>query len=238
LPYLPSFSLPDARRFAFFVRRQVAIINRAAHAFNRGTAMPRLPVILLPVALAVALVLGAYIWHAGDDLPGLGRVMGTGTASIGAPFTLIDQDGRRRSSTDFAGRYMLIYFGYTQCPDVCPTTLALMGDALARVGPKANRIVPVFVTIDPERDTPAKLKPYVRSFAPQFVGLTGDLKTIAEVAANYRVYFRKHPLDGGNYGLDHSSVIYLMGPDGKFVAYWDDTSIGPDQLAEDLRSRL
>jgi protein SCO1/2 len=133
---------------------------------------------------------------------------------------------------------MLIYFGYAQCPDVCPTTLALMADALGKLGAKGDRVVPIFITIDPERDTPAKLKPYVRSFGPRFVGLTGDLKTITKVAADYRVYFRKHPLEGGNYGLDHSSVIYLMGPDGKFVSYWDDTGVGPDQFAEELRNRL
>jgi protein SCO1/2 len=200
--------------------------------------MRRLPVIFLPAALALALVLGFVLWRASDGLPGLGRVVGTGTASIGAPFTLIDQDGHKRRSADFAGRYMLIYFGYAHCPDVCPTTLALMADALAKAGPEASRIVPIFITIDPERDTPAVLKPYVRSFGPRFVGLTGDLKTIIKTAADYRVYVRKHPLENGDYGLDHSSVIYLMGPDGKFVAYWDDTAIGPGQLAAELRARL
>ncbi len=200
--------------------------------------MRRLPLIFLPAALALALVLGFFLWRASDGLPGLGRVVGTGTASIGAPFTLTDQDGRKRRSADFAGHYMLIYFGYAHCPDVCPTTLALMADALAKAGPAADHVVPIFITIDPERDTPAVLKPYVRSFGPSFVGLTGDLKTIAKTAADYRVYFRKHPLENGDYGLDHSSVIYLMGPDGKFVAYWDDTAIGPDKLAAELRARL
>jgi cytochrome oxidase Cu insertion factor (SCO1/SenC/PrrC family) len=200
--------------------------------------MRRLSIILMPVALAIALVLGFYIWRASDDLPGLGRVVGSGTATIGAPFTLTDQDGHTRRSSDFAGRFMLIYFGYSYCPDVCPTTLSMMADALAKLGPKAGRVVPIFITIDPERDSPAHLKPYLRAFGPGFVGLTGDLKTITKVAADYRVYFRKHPLDGGNYGLDHSSVIYLMGPDGKFVTYWDDTAIGPDDLAKDLRARL
>jgi protein SCO1/2 len=200
--------------------------------------MRRLPFVVVPVVLVLAVVLGIYLWRLSDDLPGLGRVVGTGTPSIGAPFTLTDQDGRRRSSTDFAGRSMLIYFGYSYCPDVCPTTLALMGDAIGKLGPKANRVVPIFITIDPARDTPAQLKSYLRSFGPQFVGFTGDAKTIAKVAADYRVYARKHPLDGGGYGMDHSNVIYLMGPDGKFVTYWDDTAIGPDKLADDLRARL
>ena len=199
--------------------------------------MPRLPLVVLPAALLLALVLGVLLWRAADDLPGLGRVWGSGTATIGAPFTLTDQDGHKRRSSDFGGRYMLVYFGYTTCPDVCPTTLALMADALQRVDPKGARIVPIFITIDPERDTPARLKPYVASFGPQFVGLTGDLKTVTKVAGNYHIGFRKHPLDGGGYAMDHSSVIFLMDPHGKFVAYWDDTSIGPDGLAKELREK-
>ena len=200
--------------------------------------MRRLPFVVVPVVLALALVLGIFLWRAADDLPGLGRVVGTGTPDIGAPFTLIDQDGKPRSSRGFAGKYMLIYFGYTYCPDVCPTTLALMGDAIGRLGPKGAQVVPVFITVDPERDTPAQLKSYLKSFGPNFVGFTGDVKSVAKVAADYRVYFRKHPLDGGGYGMDHSSVIYLMGPDGKFIAYWDDTAIGPDKLADEIRSKL
>ncbi|HEY0106412.1 MAG TPA: SCO family protein [Rhizomicrobium sp.] len=200
--------------------------------------MRRLPLVLIPVAMAIALALGVFLWRLSDDLPGLGRVFGSGTPSIGAPFTLIDQDGRRRASSDFAGRYMLIYFGYTYCPDVCPTTLALMDDALAKLGPGAKRIVPIFITIDPARDTPSQLKSYLKSFGPDFVGLTGSPQALAKAAAGYRVYSRKHALPGGTYGMDHSSVIFLMGPDGKFVAYWDDTAIGPDGLAEDLRARL
>ncbi len=200
--------------------------------------MPRLPVLLLPIALGLALVLGVVLWRTADGLPGLGRVVGTGTVSIGAPFTLTDQDGHRRRSSEFAGRSMLIYFGYATCPDVCPTTLALMADALAKADPEGKLVVPIFITIDPERDTPSVLKPYVRSFGPNFIGLTGDLKTVTKVASDYRVYFHKQPLPGGGYGLDHTSVIYLMGPDGKFVAYWDDTAIGPDKLADELRARL
>jgi protein SCO1/2 len=211
--------------------------NRGA-AYSKMAGMNRLPLVLLPAALVVALVLGFFLWRASDGLPGLGRVVGSGTPVIGAPFALTDQDGHKRGSADFAGRFMLIYFGYAHCPDVCPTTLALMADALSKLGAAESRVVPVFITIDPERDTPPVLKSYVRSFGPQFVGLTGDLATITRTAADYRVYFKKQLLAGGGYGLDHSSVIYLMGPDGKFVTYWDDTAIGPDQLAEELRARL
>jgi len=197
--------------------------------------MRRLTFVLLPAALVAGLVGGYFLWHLSDDLPGLGRTVTTGTAKVGGPFTLIDQNGAKRSSADFRGRYMLIYFGYSFCPDVCPTTLSLMADALDKLGPKADKIVPLFITIDPERDTPAKLKPYVASFGPRFVGLTGDLASIRKVAALYDVYLKKEPLAGGNYAMDHTSVIYLMGPDGKFVGYWDDTAIGPDKLAAELR---
>ena len=200
--------------------------------------MHRVSLTLIPAAIVLALIAGYFIWHASDNLPALGRDVETGTVTIGGPFTLIDQNGAKRSSADFHGRYMLIYFGYSSCPDVCPTTMALMADALDKLGPKANAIVPVFITIDPERDTPARLKPYVASFGPRFVGLTGDIASIKKVAELYRVYIKKQPLAGGNYAMDHSSVIYLMGPDAKFVGYWDDTSIGPDKLAEALRKLL
>jgi len=197
--------------------------------------MRRLSLLLIPVLLAVALTAGYFLWRASDNLPALGRDVVTGTAQIGGPFTLVDQNGIKRSSADFRGRFMLVYFGYSYCPDVCPTTLSLMADALDKLGPKADAIVPIFITIDPERDSPAKLKPYLASFGPRFVGLTSDLATIKKVAALYRVYLKKEPLQGGNYAMDHSSVIYLMGPDGKFVGFWDDTAIGPEKLAAALR---
>lgn len=200
--------------------------------------MRRLSFILIPVLLAVALTTGYFLWQASDNLAGLGRNVETGTARIGGPFTLVDENGAKRSSADFRGRYMLIYFGYSYCPDVCPTTLSLMADALDKLGAKADAIVPVFISIDPERDTPAKLKSYLASFGPRFVGLTGDLATIKKVAGVYRVYLKKEPLEGGNYAMDHSSVIYLMGRDGKFVGFWDDTAIGPDKLAAELRKAI
>ena len=200
--------------------------------------MRRIPIILIPVLLTASLVLGALIWQASDTLPGLGRVFATGTPAVGGPFALTDQNGKPRSSGEFRGRFQLIYFGYTYCPDVCPTTLALMGDALNKLGPARSRIVPIFITVDPERDTPAQLKSYLKAFGPDFVGLTGNVKVITRVAGEYRVYFKKHPLPGGGYGMDHSNVIYLMGPDGRFLAYWDDTAIGPDKLAAELRARL
>ena len=119
---------------------------------------------LLVLALLAAAALGAFLWMKGDQVPQLGGSVITGQIAVGGPYALTDQDGKPRASTDFGGKYQLIYFGYTFCPDVCPTTLALMAAALDRLGPDKDRIVPVFITIDPERDTPDAIKKYVAAF--------------------------------------------------------------------------
>jgi len=191
----------------------------------------------IPYLLAAAAVLAGWLWHQGDLIGGLGRVDESGIATIGGPFALTDQDGTARTDADFHGRYMLIYFGYSYCPDVCPTTLGVMADAVERLGPKAARIAPIFITVDPQRDTPQILKQYLAVFSPRFIGLTGSVNAVTKVAHEYRVYFVKHALAGGNYSIDHSSSIYLMGPDGKFVAYYNE-EIGPDALAAALRKYL
>src|SRR4051812_37075224 len=180
---------------------------------------------LIPYLLLVAALAGVLLWHQNKQDAGLGRVVSTGTALVGGDFTLTDQAGRKVASTEFRGRYMLIYFGFTMCPDVCPTTLAVMADALDKMGDK--RIVPIFITIDPERDTPKVLAPYVKAFGEDFIGFTGSMAEIAAAKKLYRVYGEKKPLDeskglAGGYGFDHSSVIYLMGPDGKIVSYYDE----------------
>jgi protein SCO1/2 len=200
--------------------------------------MRRPPLFVLLAALVLALGIGGVLWRMADRVPRLGSIEGSGTATIGAPFTLIDQDGHVRRTRDFAGRYMLIYFGYTHCPDVCPMTLSLMADALTKLGPDAKRIAPIFITFDPERDTPAVLKPYLAQVAPGFTGLTGDAAAVKKAAAGYNVYVHKELLPGGTYGFNHPSVIYLMDPQGRFVTYWDDTAIGPDGLAQALRESL
>ena len=199
--------------------------------------MIRTPQALIPYIAMIAAVIAGVLWHAGDQVGGLGNSVQTGTAQIGGPFALVDQDGKTRTDADFRGRFMLIYFGYSFCPDVCPTTLQEMGAALDKLGPKRARVAPVFITIDPARDTPNILKDYTKSFGPDFVGLTGSDKAVAQAARAYHVYIRKHPLPGGNYSMDHSGVIYLMGPDGKFITYYE-AEIGPDKMADDLRSRL
>ncbi|HWA30234.1 MAG TPA: SCO family protein [Rhizomicrobium sp.] len=198
--------------------------------------MIRTPEALIPYILMIALVLGGMAWNLSDRMSGPLTVT-TGEASIGGPFTLTDQNGAVRTDKDFRGRWMLVYFGYTHCPDVCPLSLEMMGDTLAKLGPKAKKIVPIFVTVDPARDTPPVLKPYMAAFGKNFVGLTGTPEEIDAVTKEYRVYFRKHPLPGGDYSMDHSSQIYLMDPNGKFAMDYTEVD-GPDKVAADLAKRL
>jgi cytochrome oxidase Cu insertion factor (SCO1/SenC/PrrC family) len=148
--------------------------------------------------------------------------IGSGTALVGGPFTLTNQDGKRVTDQDFRGKYMLIFFGYTYCPDVCPSELQVMSAALDQMGPEADRIQPIFITIDPARDTPDTLKVYVSNFSPRMVGLTGSDEDIAAVAKSYRIYYAKAKgtENQKDYLMDHSTILYLMGPDGKFVKHF------------------
>jgi len=163
---------------------------------------------------------------------------------FGGSFSLTDQYGMRRTDLDFRGKYMLIFFGYTYCPDVCPTALAVEAEALDKLGSRASRIVPIFITVDPKRDTPDKLKSYLSAFdaeppslRPNFVGLTGTDEEIAKAADAYGVYYQAHidgrVTNGADYSVDHSGHTYLMSPEGKFVAYYSQ-GILPDELATDL----
>jgi protein SCO1/2 len=153
--------------------------------------------------------------------------------TIGGPFTLTDQNGHRVTDKDFAGRFMLIYFGYTYCPDVCPTELNTMALALDKLGTRV-RIVPVFITIDPARDTPEALKTYLASFGPEFIGLTGSDADIAAVAKAYRVYYKKGEGEGDTYLMDHTSLLYLVGPDGKLAALFR-TGATPEDIAAGIK---
>jgi protein SCO1 len=192
---------------------------------------------LIPYLLLIAALAGGLLWHESETIPGLGRTVVSGQIAVGGPYALTDQDGKPRASIDFRGKYQLVYFGYSFCPDVCPTTLAVMAAALDKMGVDQNRIVPVFITVDPARDSPPVLKKYMAAFGPRFIGLTGSAQQIAQVEKEFRVYAKKQPLADGNYGMDHSSVIYLMGPDGKLVSFYDE-AISPEDLAKDLRAKI
>jgi protein SCO1/2 len=199
--------------------------------------MIRTPEALIPYIVALAAFLAGLAWHLADSIPHLGQTIVSGKIEVGGPFHLIDQDGAPREDRDFRGRWMMIYFGYTHCPDVCPLTLSLMSDVMQRLGGKSSHIVPIFITVDPARDTPKIMKAYVASFGKNFVGLTGDAKSIALAEREYRVAAIRHPLPGGDYAMDHSSTIYLMDPSGKFVMDYDD-STKPDDIAADIAKRL
>ena len=159
------------------------------------------------------------------------------TSSIGGPFSLVDQEGNAVTDMDFRGQYMLIYFGYTYCPDVCPTSLTDISDALERLGDLADKVTPILITIDPGRDTPEHLKEYASFFHPSLRALTGTREQIASVAKAYRVYFNKAKREDStaeDYFMDHSSAIYLMGPDGTFRAHFSHGT-DPKIMAQRLR---
>lgn len=158
-------------------------------------------------------------------------------AAVGGPFTLTDQDGRTVTDKDFKGRPLLVFFGYTHCPDICPTTLFDMSEVLNKLGPDASKVNAVFVSVDPARDTPAKLKDYLSSFNPHLRGLTGTPEQIAAIAKGYRVYFKKVPQENGEYVMDHTAIVYLMDKDGNFVAPFN-VSRKPEDAAADLRKYL
>jgi protein SCO1/2 len=143
---------------------------------------------------------------------------GPQVAAIGGPFRLINQDGQTVTDQDFRGRPFLAFFGFTHCPDVCPTTLFEVSEIFRNLGPDADRVGAIFFTVDPERDTPAALKEYLSSFDPRLSGLTGGLEDIAGVAKSYRAIYRKVPLEQGGYTMDHTAIVYLMDKQGRFVA--------------------
>ncbi len=139
--------------------------------------------------------------------------------AIDSTFSLKATDGRTVTDRDFRGKWMIVYFGYTFCPDICPTVLSQITDALARLGPRVSRFQPIFITVDPARDSPALLATYLKAFDPRFVGLRGDPQTMRDVAEKFHVYFRLRGLGNGQYTVDHSSFIYVFDPRGKFVEF-------------------
>ena len=146
----------------------------------------------------------------------------TSRALIGGPFSLTNQDGKRMSESDFRGKYMLVMFGYTSCPDVCPAELQAMANSMDELGAKADQVNPVFITVDPERDGVAQVAEYVKNFSPRFIGLTGTPEEIKQAARSYRVYYAKAEDKGSALGylMDHSAFIYLMNPQGEYVTHF------------------
>ena len=170
---------------------------------------------------------------AGLGVLGYERFSAPSVPQIGGPFALVDGAGKGITDEQFRGRYMLIYFGYTHCPDACPTALNDMALALDKLGARRAQVQPIFITVDPERDTGPALADYVASFGPDFIGLTGSLDQIAQAKKAFRVYAAKHPTKDGDYDMDHSSIIYLMDPNGRFIAAFTHEN-SPEEIAAKL----
>ncbi len=194
------------------------------------------------IAVAVAL-LGAMALILTLYLPGVRPqpqvVTGTGTVAIGGPFLLMDAKGNAVTEASLQGHYSLVFFGFTHCPDICPLTLQIITHALEEAGPAAENVQPVFITLDPERDTPEAMAAYVAAFHPRFVALTGTPEQVKTATQSYKVYAAKVPVkdgdgkDTGDYTVSHTGYVYLMDRDGKYLAHFD-----KDATAQDIAARL
>jgi len=195
--------------------------------------MTRFLPVLAAFICGLVLVFAAIVHFSGR----LGSPIGSAIAAVGGPFHLEDQNGKPISDQDFKGRPFLVFFGYTHCPDVCPTTLFEISEVIKTLGKDADRAGAIFITVDPERDTPAALKDYLSSFDPHLRGLTGDPAAVEAAIKAYRVYAKKVPLKDGDYTMDHTAVVYLMDKDGHFVSPFN-LKQTPEAAAEQLRRYL
>jgi protein SCO1/2 len=193
---------------------------------DRGPSNNTIYAVIGLLVAAMLLASGAYLFLSGAQPAAM---------TVGGPFSLVDGDGKPVTDQTWRGKYMLVYFGYTFCPDVCPTTLSSVADALDKLGAKADRIQTLFITVDPKRDTPAVVKQYAGAFGSRIIGLTGSPEQIAAAAKAYRVYYAEHRTGSGpeDYSMDHSSVLYLMGPDGRFIQ-----PLRADQTAPEMAAVL
>lgn len=189
--------------------------------------------LVIATTFAASLVLGLLImfWAMG----GVSKV--AQPAAIGGPFQLTDQTGKAVTDKDLKGKPTLIFFGYTHCPDVCPTSLFEMSEVLRALGKDADKVNAVFISVDPERDTPATMKDYLSSFDPHLEGLSGDPAETARVITSYRVYAKKVPTKDGDYTMDHTALIYLMDREGRFVSPFN-LKRTPEEAAADLKRYL
>jgi len=176
-----------------------------SEAVRRG-----LYIFIAALAVIVGGVVYEQLWLGGAE---------NASPAVGGPFTLTDQNGATRSDSDFRGKIMLIYFGYTYCPDACPTTLQAISQTMDAIGNQASKVQPIFISVDPTRDTPDQLKSYAANFHPGILYLTGAPDTLKQVENEYRIYVAKVPQSGSDdYLIDHSSIIYVMGTNGRYLA--------------------
>jgi cytochrome oxidase Cu insertion factor (SCO1/SenC/PrrC family) len=211
----------------------------SARAGGRSSRPPS-PIAWLACLATAALLLSAAATAEPDEPSAeqLVQALLSGQTSVGGPFELTDHTGRSRTDADFRGKLLLIYFGFTHCPDACPTELLSISLALEKLGRASDVVQPLFITVDPQRDTPAVLTDYVSSFHPRLVGLTGDPAAIKAVARAYKTYFaRSAGASADNYSVDHTGFIYVVGPDGRYRGFLP-PQLAPDQIAEAIRPQL
>ena len=201
---------------------------------------PKAVAILRGVLAACVAMLAAAAWIVIEGRPD-GVEPFTNAAAVrsevGGPFEMVDHRGTTVTDADFHGQHLLVFFGYTYCPDVCPTVLATMAAALDLLGPAAELVTPIFVTIDPARDTTEAMADYVALFHPKIVGLTGTARQLANMAKSYQAFYAKGPGDGGDYLMEHTGVLYLMGPEGEYLGVLP-PGVSPDEMAAALRTQL
>ena len=192
-------------------------------------------IILVLSAFLAGLVVFLVVFLVASGQLGIGG--GPGPSAIGGPFRLIDQDGKQVTEQDLQGRPFLVFFGYTHCPDICPATLFEVSELMRVLGKDADRTAALFITVDPERDTPTALKDYLSSFDPHMRAATGDQKAIDAAVKAYRVYAKKVPTEHGDYSMDHTALVYLMDKQGRFIAPFS-LKRRPEQAAADLRKYM
>lgn len=197
--------------------------------------------ILRRILIAAVILLGTLamltLYHPGLRPQATPSGDAGGTVAIGGPFALVDGKGNAFTDADLKGKYSLIFFGFTHCPDICPLTLQVMTDAIEQAGPAGERVTPVFVSVDPERDTVEAVGSYVGAFHPRFVGLTGTPEQVEAAAKAYRVFFRKAPLkdnegkETGEYTVEHTGIIFLMDPEGRYLTHFSSGAPAADMTA-------
>ena len=201
-----------------------------ARSQSTSKGSPRFVLIAAALAGVLVLVAGVLIGVAFRDAGKSGNPL---AGVIGGKFSLVDQNGKPFTDADLKGKWQLVFFGYTHCPDVCPTALNDLSLALDQLGAKKDQVGIVFISVDPDRDTPAVLKSYVESFGGPIVALTGTADEVKQAALDYKVFYAKHPTADGGYDMDHSALIYLMDPQGRFTA-----TFTPDDSEATIVKRL
>ena len=193
----------------------------------------------IAIAILCVAVSGVVGWQLANQYL-LGPVRQTGQALVKSEFSLIDHNGQRVTQNDFTGRWQLVFFGFTYCPDVCPTTLAAMGQVIDELGDDAAKVAVLFITVDPKRDTPNVLKEYVTAIHPKLVGLTGTPGEVEKAAQSFRIYYSKVEKEDApdGYFMNHLGFIYLMTPAGKYEAVFTEKRDSPAQIAAEIRQRL